>query len=73
MILNNLNKIIEKFDDFNERSNIIAERYNFLSRKQRQDKTCDEFATAQSLLVASCNYEKPSSHPFKKDHGNALV
>ena len=49
---NNLNKIIEKFDeDFNERSNIIAEWYNFLSRKQRQDGTCDEFATAPSLYL----------------------
>ena len=27
--------------------------------KHRQDGTCDEFATALSLLVASCNYEKP--------------
>ena len=45
--------------NFNELSNIMAGRYNFLSRKQRQDETWDEFATPLILLVTSCNYEKP--------------
>ena len=55
-----LQKIIEKFDqDYEERTNIIAERFKFLSRKQSMTENCDQFATSLRSLVNSCGYSKP--------------
>ena len=56
-----LNKVIEKFDqDYEEKTNVIAERFRFLSRKQSPRENCDQFATALRTLVSKCEYDKPA-------------
>lgn len=55
-----MEEVIKKFDqDCAERTNVIAERFKFLRRKQGDSETCDQFATALRTLVLSCEYEKP--------------
>ena len=57
---NIMEEVLKKFDeDCAERTNIIAERFKFLSREQKEGENCDQFATALRSLVISCQYDKP--------------
>jgi len=57
---NKLEDIIKKFDeDLADKTNIIAERVKFLSKKQRPGESCDEFVSALRTLISTCDYNEP--------------
>ena len=52
--------IITKFDeDHTKKSNIIAERCQFLKRKQEMCETCDQFVMGLRSLIFTCEYINP--------------
>ena len=53
-------KVLSKFDDdCNMKTNVISERYKFLTRRQLPGESCDNFVTQLRSLCASCEYANP--------------
>ena len=52
-------KVLSKFDDCNMKTNVISERYKFLTRRQLPVESCDNFVTQLRSLCASCEYANP--------------
>ena len=56
----NIDIIIDKFKNHClEKTNVIAERYKFLNRKQGEDESVDNFVTDLKNLCSSCEYANP--------------
>ena len=52
--------VIKKFDeDCKKSTNILAERFKFLTCKQKRAETCDQFVTKLRTLCATCGYNNP--------------
>ena len=43
-------------DDCNMKTNVISERYKFLTRRQLHGESCDNFVTQLRSLCASCEF-----------------
>ena len=53
--------VVDKFQAHcSEKTNVIAERYVFLNRKQKPDETIDDFTTDLKNLCLSCEYTNPN-------------
>ena len=55
-----MSKVLSKFDnDCNMKTNVISERYKFLTRGELPGESCDNFVTQLRSLYASCEYANP--------------
>ena len=53
--VNDIDKLIELFkEDLSKRTNLLHERYQFLNRKQRPEKTIDQFVQQLRILSKTC-------------------
>ena len=60
---NNLQKVIEKFDnDCKITTNVLLERNKFFRRKQKANESCDKYVAELRLLCASCEFISPEEH-----------
>jgi len=58
--LNTLTEVIQIFDnDCKKKTNVLYERHKFLTRKQGETESIDQFVQELRVLSNSCNYEQP--------------